>query len=640
MTLFRPTLLLQRLVVLKSANSLFDERFHVGVNIIRGENSSGKSTVADLIFYALGGDVTEWSPQAAAADSVHAEVSINGSVFTLSRDIESGGHPSMYFFEGTLDDAMQNRERWLKYPYSRSSSSESFSQLLFRLLGMPEQRTEAAQNITMHQLLRLLYVDQMTPVDQLFRKERFDTQDTRSAIYDLLLGLDDLEIHAIRVKIRDLDRALESLVGELRALFAVFGKTDSSDISIIDLNEQLRRIQAERGELLARMDELQSANARSAVRGGAVDSAERISRELGEVTGNVERLKRVEQELAFDIEDSRAFVRTLRERLTALDASQGMAELLGAVKFPFCPACFAPIAEHREESCHLCHSALAPSGRIGGHLKVREELVFQERESARLLELKESELSRVQSERSVAEQTRGRLIRELDQFKRRGDPLEAEQANLLRRVGYLDRSVEELHKKASLAEIVQKKIAERDNTQSELQQARNSVEVHEARRKARTERVRSRVAALAIEALRQDLKFEEDFVNAETIEIDFAKNRLAVNGRTRFSASSATYLKNAVVFSVFEYSLEDAAVRWPRFLLLDNIEDKGMQPQRSANFQKFVVERSSQYDVVHQVIMTTSMISPDLEDSIYCVGAHYDADNKTLRYGRAAKVVE
>lgn len=52
----KPSLILERLVVVKSGCRVYDQRFHTGVNIIRGKNSPGKSTIISFIFYGLGGE--------------------------------------------------------------------------------------------------------------------------------------------------------------------------------------------------------------------------------------------------------------------------------------------------------------------------------------------------------------------------------------------------------------------------------------------------------------------------------------------------------------------------------------------------------------------------------------------------------
>jgi len=49
MTPIKSRLSLNRFVVFCKGSPAYDEKFHSGVNIIRGENSSGKSTIADFI---------------------------------------------------------------------------------------------------------------------------------------------------------------------------------------------------------------------------------------------------------------------------------------------------------------------------------------------------------------------------------------------------------------------------------------------------------------------------------------------------------------------------------------------------------------------------------------------------------------
>jgi AAA15 family ATPase/GTPase len=53
MTLLQPNLQLRKLRVLDGVRCAYAADFHSGVNIISGQNASGKSTVVDFIFYVL-----------------------------------------------------------------------------------------------------------------------------------------------------------------------------------------------------------------------------------------------------------------------------------------------------------------------------------------------------------------------------------------------------------------------------------------------------------------------------------------------------------------------------------------------------------------------------------------------------------
>ena len=68
-------LFLNRLIIYTKENKVaYDEKFHKGVNIIRGDNSSGKSTISHFIFYVLGGAFNDWVKEARECSKVYAEV--------------------------------------------------------------------------------------------------------------------------------------------------------------------------------------------------------------------------------------------------------------------------------------------------------------------------------------------------------------------------------------------------------------------------------------------------------------------------------------------------------------------------------------------------------------------------------------
>ena len=111
---------------------------------------------------------------------------------------------------------------------------------------------------------------------------------------------------------------------------------------------------------------------------------------------------------------------------------------------------------------------------------------------------------------------------------------------------------------------------------------------------------------------------------------DFARDKMAVNGRSKFSASSMVVMKNAIRIAIYLHCINDENARLPRFMLLDNIEDKGMTEPRSQNFQRQLVTMCDELSTDYQLIFTTSMIDPDLDKSDYVVGPFYRKGEHTL----------
>lgn len=114
---FDPSLIVTRFRVERNAFSAYDENFHSGVNIIRGENSSGKSTVLNLLFFALGGDLKDWSETALLCSRAYVQVSLSGKTATLCREISDKRGQPMLVFAGDMDSALKAPiDHWERYP--------------------------------------------------------------------------------------------------------------------------------------------------------------------------------------------------------------------------------------------------------------------------------------------------------------------------------------------------------------------------------------------------------------------------------------------------------------------------------------------------------------------------------------------
>ncbi|WP_454634128.1 AAA family ATPase [Bradyrhizobium cenepequi] len=139
--------------------------FHRGVNIIRGENSSGKSTISDFLFYGLGGEFDRWKDAAAQCSAVRLEIETESSLLTVHRNVGSKQEPVLVFYGGLEDSLSRGIDEWQRVPIRRPPGGKelSFTQVLFRAAGIPEAPNVDNSNVTMHQIMRLLYSDQQTP---------------------------------------------------------------------------------------------------------------------------------------------------------------------------------------------------------------------------------------------------------------------------------------------------------------------------------------------------------------------------------------------------------------------------------------------------------------------------------------------
>jgi energy-coupling factor transporter ATP-binding protein EcfA2 len=341
MTLFKPTLRLARLMVTRKGKSVYDERFHPGVNIIRGMNSSGKSTIINFTNFVLGGEPGKFTEEAATCDFVYGEVKINGENVSLRREIDNSPQRPLSIYWGPLEKAIEVGDRaWELYPYAVRGSKESFSQVLFRALEIPEVRSEQmSARVTMHQLLRLIYSDQMTSPERIFRAETFDYADVKDAVGRLLCGVYDDEIYDLKIRVKDLEDEKSVITQQLKTVLGIL--SDAEQIpNAMELEGALRTRKERRKEVYANLMDLRSR--KQLAEGTEGEKSKRVMelvQELQEVNLRLGELEKNRHELIFEFEDTKLFIGSLEEKLRCIEEAIETRKTLGTVDFDICPAC-------------------------------------------------------------------------------------------------------------------------------------------------------------------------------------------------------------------------------------------------------------------------------------------------------------
>jgi hypothetical protein len=628
---------LNRLSVHRGRHILYDELFHDGVNIIHGDNGSGKSTIADFIYFALGGDLREWRKEAALADYVLAEVTAGKAVITLKREIsDTGGRPVQIFF-GTYENAVTADLRtWETFPYRRPETGYSFSQVLFNAIGIPEAISDGVSNITMHQLLRVLYSDQLTPIQRIFRVESFDTWQTRQAVGDLLCGLGGYDLYALQLFVRDLEKEYNDVSTRLKSLIAV-ASSHGDGVLIENISAALTNTVARRSTLHGEMLQLLE-RANDAVFSSEADQlVKRQRRDLAEAKSRAAALYDQIETLEFEITDAEQFIDHLREAVDEFDDASSTFFALGAVRFEFCPSCFAPLASahvHDEENCHLCGTTTAAGHDETRALAVKLDLEMQINESVHLQTERERLVANLKAQLRTANATLKTALASSEIGRRSAaSRFENVLADVSRKIGYLDREIEQLQQRGALAEQIGRLAEEKSVLNARISEMKDRISATETSQKRRKAIAFTAIADKMKYLLSRDLAEHSDFGEVDAITFDFAGDWIAINGdKNRVgSASGMVVLKNSFLLSMFMASLSDEKFNLPRFMLMDNIEDKGMVQERSWNFQRLIVEASKDATVKNQIIFSTSKIAPELADTQYVVGRKYTKASRTLR---------
>lgn len=630
MTLLKPTILINRLVVMRNGKSVMDISFHDGLNIIAGENSSGKTTAIRFIAYALGSESISFSQVALLCDEIYLEIAANEATVTLRRRVSTQMMQPLAILWGNIDNAVAaGPSLWQLYPFKRSESKESFSQIVFRLLGMPELRGEGGSNITMHQLMRLMYSDQETPSSDLFRYDRFDRGITRAAVGDYLLGVDSTELYDLKLQESAADKEASALRTSIKTIYNTFGASGTK-ISLEFLENQIQTIAS---EIAALQVKLESASSEITSQTSASKEDNSLRAKLSDAHSRLSKLKQEKVDLKAEIADSELFLLELEERMLSLEESAIAESHLGTAVFAFCPSCFSKIEAtgDNRSTCALCKSEIAADSARSQLARMRNELALQIKESETIRERQLAELDSITIEIPAAETQLKSLEGE---FKRNQShwrsPNQILAQSISKEIGRKEQEIKnalELKKLADLLEKLGQKLGE---VESQLEWIRGRIQAVTREQTGRRQSAYLSVTDNLKAILKDDLYRQAEFAEANEVDIDFAANQLTLDNQKQFSASSMVFLRHGFHLALLLSSLEHIYFRYPRLLILDGIEDGGMEVDRSYNFQRLIAKRSGESNVVHQIIMTTMSVCPDLDNEAYVVGRKFTHDQKSI----------
>ncbi len=628
------------IIITDEGKTAYDEIFHKGVNIIRGENSSGKSTITHFIFYVLGASFNDFVPEARKCSVVFAEVEMNGAIFSIKRHIEKDDEENinpkapLYIYWGTLEESrnVTQDKGWQKFGYNTIDSKKSFSNVLFENLGLPIVKGD--NNITFHQILRLLYIDQESPTSSLFYYEHFDSQITRETVSDLLLGVYNEELYENKKRLVVADKELDSTKSELRATKQFF--TDPLTLSPTHLKTTIENKAAEILKIEAEIVAIRNKEKEIEYKKNAKLNFQQLNEEAITQRKIVLAVEEKISEVNAEIEDSEYFVETLKTKITAVRNSIQTREFLGNLPLEYCPECLTKIKPHdHSKNCKLCKESTDESFGVVQARRMEQEIGFQIKESEHLLEISKREVIELKSQHKnelvKLNQIQRQVNSALNDVKSYNEET-VDQLNVDK--GNIEGEILQYRTMLEHAELYDTLLKRKNTLDNEVNYLKNYIFQTERKQVQLKEQINEQIKEEGIYLLNNDLNRQDDFKNASEFFIDYSNNMAFLSSKfSKYSASSNFYLKVTARFAIFLASLSIDRMRYPRFIFADNMEDKGIEVLRAQNLQKLLIDRTAQFSSdTYQMIYTTSYITDELNKSSYVVGEFYTKTNRSLKH--------
>ncbi len=383
-------------ITLRTPEHRFEFQFEDGLNVIHGPVATGKSSLLELIKYALGGDALLSPAVREGIREVSLDLRISTQRFRLSREIGA-----------SKVEAMDSGGTALETLIARSSKLRSPSDFLLEAAGIPDvmvtakKATSKPQRLTFFQLFKYVYVPQ-TEIDRsvVGHLDKV-TQSKRIGAFELLLGIKDPEIARLQADRVDRLQDKAALSTELETVDRFLEGADTPPAEALELRRR------EVGERLG-VAEARSADLRESMKvvtAAVADQQTALSELAAEARGTAASVLTLQAES----ESHRRLAAQLEGELAMLERGEAASSVLDAFSFQVCPRCSQDLAARSVEPEH-CVVCLQPDGAEQSDSDEPEDIARERRrlqalksEAEQLLEATEIELRSAQNQqRAVA----------------------------------------------------------------------------------------------------------------------------------------------------------------------------------------------------------------------------------------------
>lgn len=583
-----------------------------GINIVEGENGTGKTTFSELIYYGLGGRVESFQRN---SRTKHNEITSDKDNFVeLTIEVGDGTFRLRRFID-TNDVGIEDASGKVEVlPVIRPQSSvRTFSDWLLERLGIEPVliylQADYSGKISFYDLARLIYHDQSVDPSAIYRAADTtnfvsDSKAFRKAVFEILIGKTFQALYSSIARLKDLEKQRAGSANTLEYFkkFITDVRPNQEDLNLVflekritELNAQIERAFAYRRQLTklpsgpSAIDTTPRKNDLLAVE---LQSAE-ASRRENEVLSEHARLERLKTDMVLEVTQ-------IKKMMFAHDK-------LNLFSLNTCPNCLREV--ERELNRCVCGAAVDE--------KKYERFFYNSSEYLTILKSKQRNVDTIEAAIASCREEVEECGKQLAQLRGRAASLKQQIAEVVEqsdatvdvvKFNEIDEHIVSL--RAELASLEQQRELEikREELESRAQdiETRYSAamtQYNELQAQADKEMAgqRGKFSAKYNEWMRDNVQ------QCRTASID-SEYMPVLNGGEYLEASAEVPKRLFYFLTLLYMSLEDTDVRFPRFLLIDTPETAGIDQEnliRCLEEIRKIVD--SQDSAECQVILTTGI---------------------------------
>ncbi|MBK1867569.1 ATP-binding protein [Aestuariivirga sp. YIM B02566] len=469
------------------------------LSFFHGEMSTGKSTIAELINFCLGGALKKTPAISSEMIGTHLRATV-GNTEAL---IERGATLSTSVEVTWKSDTESGRDNFPLTAGSQPLIGDdifNYSDFLLRHLGSPLLKVRSRKSdpdselhrISFRDFFKFCYLDQPDLDSSFFLLEQPVRQEKSKDVLRYVLGLHSDRLSALQTELADIrqkQRTMREAAKQIGDFLERYGFSSQEQISaeIDGLNDEEEKIKSE----ISQQRNTQTPG---------MTVAEEDAAQISALTRTIESKRQAIVEIDQRLHEQRSLIAEFITMKFKIARSSTASELLSGAEFHACPACGTELADAiSRATCLLCKSDLgkAPGGLPGGNAVIERDL------SDRIEDLK----------RSVA-----RLDRSLERQNKEADRISVERAILQARIDNARRQVEsEYIQRARKLEARRGAIGERRSLLVRIKEMPNDVE----RKLREADAFSAQISELEREIENEQARFEKGRQNIQSLELNF-----------------------------------------------------------------------------------------------------------------------